>query len=333
MRIAILGTICYDRVLTHLGETKESFGGITYNVAALESLIDDGTQLVPIANVGYDRYDQVIELLSGYRGVSTEGLVRMDDMKIASVELVYKTISERSEALLYIPPPLSEAQLDLAASCDAILLNFITGQEMKLDTLRALKAKAKGHLHLDIHNVISIWTPEGPRKFVGLPDWQSWLANADTVQMNEFEVEQLLRRDVRTEGKYLEAAAEVLCAGPMAVAVTLGPSGSVMAYRRQEAPGADPVTYGIEWPAAELGKVVDTTGCGDSYSAGFIWSYLQSRDLVRANAAANIVGGVNCITPGIGNLQKAREMDTLIPQAWPELAERVAGGWIGDRLS
>ena len=326
MKIAILGSICYDRVQTHRGEIKESFGGITYNVAALESLIDDDTELVPIALVGYDRYDEVVGLLSGYRGVSTEGIVRMDDMKIASVQLVYKTISERTEALLYVPPPLTEEQLDLAASCDVICVNFITGQELTLDTFRNLREKASGHIHLDIHNRISVWTPEGPRKFVGLPEWREWLACADTVQMNEFEVEQLLKREVRTDEEYLEAAAELVQAGPKSVSLTLGPKGSIIAYHR------DGEVYGLVWPAAELGEVIDTTGCGDSYSAGFVWSYVQKRDIVWANAGGNVVGGVNCVTPGIGNLQKARDMDGLVPTAWPELASRIAAGWGGDKF-
>ncbi len=327
MKIAILGTIVYDEIVTHRGERKQSFGGITYNVAALESLIDGATTLVPIAQVGYDRYEDVLSLYRTYRGVVTDGLRRMPDGKNAHVQLVYTSVTARTEHMENVPPPLAPEQIELAAKCDAILVNFITGREMDRKQFRQLGRRARGHLHLDIHNKITEWTSEGNRRFVGLPDWRDYLAHTTTVQMNEFEVEQLLGREVRGTEHYLKAAAELVSAGPQAAMITLGPQGSVLAYR-----AADGIR-GAAWPAANLGTVIDTTGCGDSFSAGFLWSYLGRKDVMWANAAANVVGDVNCITPGIGNLGMARDMDRLIPKAWPELAKRLKDGWQGDRVA
>lgn len=326
MKIAILGTVVYDEIVTHRGERKQSFGGITYNVAALESLVDDETQLVPVAQVGYDRYDDVLSLYGMYRGVVTDGLRRMPDRKNAHVQLVYTSVTARTEHMEHVPPPLAPEQLDLAAECDAILVNFITGRELNRAQFQGLGRRAKEHLHLDVHNKITEWTPEGNRRFVGLPEWREWLACVTTVQMNEFEVEQVLGREVAGAEGYLKAAAELVGAGPRAAMLTLGPQGSVMAYR------ADDGIRGAAWPAANLGTVIDTTGCGDSFSAGFLWSYLLRRDMMWANAAANVVGDVNCITPGIGNLGMARDMDNLIPKAWPGLAKRLKDRWQGDLL-
>jgi len=326
MRIAILGTIVYDEIVTHLGERRQSFGGITYNVAALTSLIDRGTELVPIAQVGYDRYDDVLALYAGYSGVVTDGLRRLADRKNAHVQLAYTSVTARTERMQNIPPPLGPEQIDLAAGCDAILVNFITGRELDMDAFARLGAEARGHLHLDVHNKITRWTPAGEREFVGLLDWRAWLSHATTVQMNEFEVEQVLSRPIRGSDEYLAAAAEMLTAGPKGVMITLGPQGSVLAYR------GDDGAYGCLWPAANLGTVIDTTGCGDSFSAGFLWEYLRRGDMMWANAAANVVGDVNCITPGIGKLDRARDMDALLPEAYPERARRLADGWKGDKL-
>ena len=252
----------------------------------------------------------------------------MDDMETASVKLVYESISKRSEALVNVPPPLTDEQLVLAADCDAVLVNFITGQELTLPRMRQLREAARGHVHLDVHNKISSWLPEGGREFIGLPDWREWFACCDTVQMNEFEIELVLGRDVKTVTEYLAAANELLDAVSIAAMITLGPKGSILAYQNER----DGEVYGCEWPAAELGDVIDTTGCGDSFSGGFIWSYLQKRDPVWANAAANVVGGVNCTTPGIGNLTRARQMEQLIPLAFPTLTASIDDGWCGERL-
>lgn len=328
MRIAILGTIVFDDILTHLGEQNQSFGGITYNVAALGSLVDSGVELVPIAQVGADRYDEAVELFQTFGNVSTEGLARREDLLMPTVKLVFTSITERTENLLHVPPPLSAEQHELAATCDAVLVNFITGQEMDADGLDSLGRRVRaqgGHLHVDIHNSISRWNDDGEREYVGLEEWQKWVAQAHTVQMNEFEVEQVLGRTVRGTEEYMRAAAEICSAGPDAVMITLGPLGSVMAHRRDDG------IYTLDWPAADLGTVIDTTGCGDSFSAGFVVSYLRTRDLVYANAAANVVGDVNCITRGIGNLHRAREMDALLPQAFGNRAEKLGTDWIGER--
>jgi sugar/nucleoside kinase (ribokinase family) len=327
MRIAVLGTVVYDEIITHLGERRESYGGITYNIAALSSLVDSGTELVPIAQVGYDRYEDVLEHYAGYPGASTEGLRRMPDGKNPHVKLVFQSITKRTEEMKFIPPALTAEQIELAAGCDAIMVNFITGLELELDAMQRLSKRAKGHVHLDVHNKITRWLPDGTREFVSVPDWQKWLACFDSVQMNEFEVEHLLGREISGDKGYLDAAAEIAAAGPKAAMLTLGPEGSALAY------GTDDGIYGCRWPAADLGEVIDTTGCGDSFSAGFLWFSLKERGMVWANAAANVVGDVNCITRGIGGLDRARDMDALIPQAFGDKAQLLDDGWPGDKLA
>jgi sugar/nucleoside kinase (ribokinase family) len=92
---------------------------------------------------------------------------------------------------------------------------------------------------------------------------------------------------------------------------------------------------GIRWvanPALEVARVVDATGCGDSFSAGFMWSYLCSRNPVKANAAANIVAGINCTISGIGHLEAARDALAQIPAAFPDLGPKIMSGWPGEKL-
>lgn len=54
--------------------------------------------------------------------------------------------------------------------------------------------------------------------------------------------------------------------------VTLAERGSVTFYRGQN--------YRV--PAVKINEVVDTTGCGDSYHAGFVCSYILESDIIKA---------------------------------------------------
>ncbi|MCW2876072.1 MAG: putative sugar kinase [Sphaerisporangium sp.] len=83
-----------------------------------------------------------------------------------------------------------------------------------------------------------------------------------------------------------EAAAKLLAEGPSGVLVTLGGEGSLVAT----ASGLTRV------PALEV-PVVDTTGCGDAYCAGFVAGLLDGRDVVAAArlgtaVAARVAGGL-----------------------------------------
>ena len=54
--------------------------------------------------------------------------------------------------------------------------------------------------------------------------------------------------------------------------MTLGEQGSVTYHKGKE----------YRTPAVKVDKVVDTTGCGDSYHAGFVCSYLCDKDINKA---------------------------------------------------
>ncbi|MDP6124437.1 MAG: PfkB family carbohydrate kinase [Candidatus Latescibacteria bacterium] len=325
MTIAILGTVVYDEIFTYRGVRNESYGGITYNVAALSSLVDESAMICPVANIGEDRANEICSVLGGYKQTDC-GHLAVIDQPNTNVKLVYSSISERSEAIWHIPPALTKKTLTDAVGVDAILINFITGQELTLDALVELRSSTSALIHMDVHNRISSWGDDGGRTITGFGGWEEWLAHVDTVQMNEMESEVLLKEEITEIDGFLDAAKRFVEAGLKAAMVTLGPLGSVVAYR------ADDGVYGCHCPAAVLGDVIDTTGCGDSFSAGFVWNFLSSGDPLLANAAANIVGGVNCITPGIGGLTQAKGALDQLPKIFPELMDRIDGGWPGARL-
>jgi len=325
MKIAVIGAIVYDEIITADGVGRESFGGITYNIAALSSIVDDDTTIYPVTNVAEDRWDGVAELLSQYPLVKRDGIERVPG-RLTAARLVYTSPTWRDETVLHMMPPLTAQRLSGALDSEAVLVNFINGTELDLDSFIGLRENAPGFLHLDVHNKVARFDEQGKKSHLPFADWREWLARVDAAQMNEFECEMTVGRKLREQRDFVEAGAQIVAGGTPIVLITLGPLGSVLVYRR------DGDIYWVANPALAVERVVDTTGCGDSFSAGFLWSYLQCRDPVRSNAAANIVAGVNCTVSGIGHLEAARGALEQIPTAFVELGARIMAGWPGERF-
>ncbi len=62
-----------------------------------------------------------------------------------------------------------------------------------------------------------------------------------------------------------------------------------------------------EFPAYPVEDVVDVTGCGDVFGAGFVTEYLRSSNFYRAMEFANRAAGVNSLLRG------TNELDKLLP--------------------
>jgi adenosine kinase len=324
MKVAVIGSIVRDEIVTHLGERRESYGGILYNVAAIASVASE-VRVLPITNVGADHYEEVIALLSQFPSVDMSAVQQWEG-RLTSALLEYRSVTYRDETVLHMMLPLTVERLSAASGCDAVLINFINGTELELRNFEQWRARAKALVHVDIHNKVALFDSRGKKTHIRFTDWRGWMGLIDIAQMNEFEAELVVGRKLSEQSDYVAAAAEIMAAGPPIVMITLGPLGSVLTYER------DGKAYWHACPAAPVEKVVDTTGCGDSFSAGFLCNYLQTRDPLVANAAANIVAGANCETTGIGQLEKARNASEQIPRAFPDLAPRLAEGWRGHPL-
>ena len=116
---------------------------------------------------------------------------------------------------------------------------------------------------------------------------------ADVVQMNEREARLLAGRDLRDEEEVRAFGAEVLGCGPEALSITRGKVGSWLV----DSDGAE------AFPALDLDEVLDTTGCGDVFLAGFALEYVRSGDVRAASWFANRAAGMNCRLRGIEEVE------------------------------
>ncbi len=96
-------------------------------------------------------------------------------------------------------------------------------------------------------------------------------------------------RALTGEEKPEKAIEYVLSRGPKKVAVKMGGKGCLVSDgRKLKALGALPI------------KVVDTTGAGDAFNAGFILGELFGRGIEESGFLGNILGAMACATMGAG---------------------------------
>lgn len=159
-------------------------------------------------------------------------------------------------------------------------LGALLADDMPTDLIKALFNKgnvsvdAQGYLREVIdHDVHAIdWA-----------DKKEALQYVDILKVNEHELEVLTGHSDIHEG------AKILAGwGVKEVVITLGSLGSVI-Y-------ADDVFYDI--PAYRPKAVVDATGCGDTYMAGYLYKRIKGFDLQQSGEFAAAMAGLKTMSPG-----------------------------------
>jgi sugar/nucleoside kinase (ribokinase family) len=101
---------------------------------------------------------------------------------------------------------------------------------------------------------------------VGLNQVREWLSLVDVVILNEEEAHFLSGKN-----NPIDAAAELLTLTPLVV-IKRGGNGALAQARGSAL---------VQIPAIDV-TVVDTTGAGDAFAAGFIRSWIEDKDLSAA---------------------------------------------------
>ncbi|MBI5095971.1 MAG: carbohydrate kinase family protein [Candidatus Hydrogenedentes bacterium] len=324
MKIGLLGAVCFDEIIALDGTRSESFGGILYNASAFSSILNDADCLAPVSRLGADRYQAALNQFRRLPHVDTTGLTRCPE-PFTHVQLTWKTASWRDERILNRMPPFDLDALSGVMDCDAVHINFINGTEFDLPAFKAFRNADRGVISLDVHQIISRFDAEGKREIVGFRDWAEWAPHVDILQCNEFEVAAMLEPKPANRTDFLRAARTICAAGPRAVVITLGPDGALLVHRK------DGAYYAVDLGVLPQDKIADTTGCGDSFSAGFLWGLLTYDDPVTALACGAAVAGVNARYSGIGRLAEAKAYLADPRSHFPALAAR-GPIWPGDPL-
>ncbi len=297
-KVTVIGTVVRDTIYPYKGEPIQGWGGIYYTLSHLAGILRDQAIIEPVFYLGYDVYDDFIKLLQEtFPNVRLDGIKKINQ-KNNQVILRYVTQEYREETSNYIPPPLPFDLIQPFVKNEVILLNFISGYEVTFETCQKIAEEKSGLLYVDFHSLAFGRNEDGTRFYQRPKNWQDWVRLPDILQMNEKEAETLAARSLRSLEDFKTFAGELVQVSRNILNMTLGSQGSVLAFLRN---GKPEVHY---FKPLRVNKVVDATGCGDSFATGFISHYLKTKDPIESAMYGNVTGGLNCTFPGTSKVDR-----------------------------
>ncbi len=305
MKVTVIGTINKDLILPFKGVAIESLGGIFYNIMILSELLGPGDCIYPVSYVGHDIREQVRAILSKRHNIAPTGLVDIDQ-KNQKVILEYISPEERREKALFNFPPLEWGHVEPFLDADMVVVNMITGWDLTLEVFRRMGTRVAERLYLDIHFLLMGIDKLG-RRFPRRPDnVEEWLRLPRFLQMNEREF-RIISPDTLSEVEFHKT----FLRRDQILVVTRGREGAVVVYESHGIIGSR------AFPAFRVPRIVDTTGCGDAFGAGFVAAYLEHGDIPRAMEYANLVAGANAALPGTTEVYRIREVMEQLRRSRP----------------
>jgi sugar/nucleoside kinase (ribokinase family) len=292
-KVAVLGPIPNDQVVTHDGERFHKYGGAMFTAAALSVLLDGGDTVVPIAHVRREDEGPIKQILEAFPNIDTSGITSPADQGDV-VELRYVDQNRRIERQTSFMNPILPGDVDKVLDADMFVCVPITDYEVGQPTLRHIKENSRATVVLDAHGPVTTLTRAGERHPRVWADQEVWFPYIDILKMNLDEASSTwLGESAEVTADPPSLSDEQLCdlghhcldRGVGAVCVTLDERGCVVLFRDGSGGIAEEFVGRIG-----VDHVVDTTGAGDSFAGGLAYGYLAYRDYVVACQYGNAMG-------------------------------------------
>ena len=267
--IVVAGHLVFDQIVFPGEKITTALGGISYNLAALCAVMKEG-RLYTVCEIGLDR-EAEFDRAFGHCPVLDKSLIRAIDKPNVVNRLVYDRTGERKEWNSRIPEPLSLELIPDHADC--VLINFISGDDFRLDELIRFRRRYQGLIYMDYHSLSLGRSPDGSRYYRKHPRWKEYIANADILQMNLAELASIAKHDLDLESAS-PACRSLHDSGPDTIIITMGVKGVLLSINS----GSE--VYLI--PAVRIEQEVDSTGCGDTLAAITLIEYIITDDILNS---------------------------------------------------
>lgn len=321
INVAVLGPIPRDNITSYQGETFEKFGCAIYTAVCMSSLAGPGSAIHTVSHVRKADVPKVRNLLSAFPHMDVS-YVTGDADQGAVIDLTYIDQNKRDEKQTGFMNPILPEDLDGLMDCDAFVFVPITDFEVPLETLRHIKANSNGLVVFDAHGPTNGCSAHGERYHKFWIDRDRWLPYIDLLKMNleeaqcswfkgEYGQAELQEVDELTMDELPKFAKHCLDRGVKALYVTLDQHGCAVYYNDENGRMREHLVKRVL-----VEKVVDTTGCGDSFAGGLAFGYLKTRDFVKACQFGNCAGAQRCTSSDLDVYGSLEETEHQIAESY-----------------
>ena len=262
--VCVIGHVTRDIVQIRDQAARELPGGAVYYTGTALRQLGLATAVVTKA-APHDAET----LLQPLRETGVEVLCRRSEATTV-FENIYAADNEdsRSQRVRTVAAPFAASDLGQVRA-KAFHLGPLTAAELPVEVLRAVALRG-GRVSLDVQGFVRS-VDEGAVRAADWPEKRIGLACVDVLKADIQEA-----RVLSGESNPERAAHALAEFGPDEVIITLGHTGSLIL--------ADGEAHHI--PAIPPVRVVDPTGCGDTFMAGYIFSRLRADDVATAGRFA-----------------------------------------------
>src|SRR3954468_24949675 len=141
-KIAIVGPIPRDHIVTHQGDLIQKWGCVTHPVIALSAMAGDDIEIIPVCHVRNVDLDNVKEVFKGYKGINLNHITSENDQGDI-ISLRFVDVNNRLERQTGFMDPIVPKDFKDLLDVDVFVFIPISDYEISLDTLRYLQKKAK----------------------------------------------------------------------------------------------------------------------------------------------------------------------------------------------
>jgi len=323
-KIAVVGPIPRDHITTHQGEVIEKYGCVTHPAIALSKLLGQDGEVIPVTHVRERDEGPIKEMLSAYGGLRLDHITsEADQGDVISLKFVDQ--NKRLEKQTAFMNPIVPEDVQDILDVDVFVFVPITDYEISLDTLKHIKANSSAVVIFDAHGPTNAMTVHGDRLIKFWADRDLWLPYIDVLKMNleesgccwfekEYSPEEIEKFEGKSTSHLTDLARHGLSLGLKALIVTMDADGC-MVYTLQNGEIVEQMV-----PSVKVDKVVDTTGCGDSFAGGLAFGLLERRDdYIKAAKFANALGALRTQGKSFEVFRNKEETEQLILENYSNL--------------
>ncbi|MBV9349381.1 MAG: carbohydrate kinase family protein [Patescibacteria group bacterium] len=285
-RFIIAGSLAYDRIMDFPGifsdhivpekmhalsvsffvpELRESFGGCAGNIAYTLSLFGHTPTVLGTVGNDFASYEAWLE----EHGIDLSLVRKMPDLRTAFASII--TDRKNNQIAAFYPGAMKTAYpvSDLRFTKD----DFVLISPESPDLMRALPQLAR-----ETHGFM--YDPGQQTPLLSKEDLEDGMRAAKALIVNDYELSLILEKTGWKELEILDHAETLI--------VTLGEAGSRIRTRDME----------FNIPPAKPARVVDPTGAGDAYRAGFSAGMIRGSSLETAGKMGSLAACYTVETAG-----------------------------------